>query len=232
MNIQEYCLIPKKIVKDILNKNSDKNITPVSLVNKPELLNKKQGVVSRHNLPDLDEEISSLFSSPIKIKKAKNIYFWIKNNSPEIEISPNGNLIKPLEGVNILNFLKDILSGVKNFHKDKLEKYRIFIALLNLPKEFLENEKIRNFIYSYEKIDNKRKFSTETEDNENIVSNEDDEAPRSIKKFRKFVKKVKLRQPDFFPKETRSMKKSNSKSMENIGSGYNRKKLKQKWINY
>ena len=101
MNIQEYCLIPKKIVKDILNKNSDKNITPVSLVNKPELLNKKQGVVSRHNLPDLDEEISSLFSSPIKIKKAKNIYFWIKNNSPEIEISLNGNLIKPLEGVNI-----------------------------------------------------------------------------------------------------------------------------------
>ena len=232
MNIQEYCLIPKKIVKDILNKNSDKNITPVSLVNKPELLNKKQGVVSRHNLPDLDEEISSLFSSPIKIKKAKNIYFWIKNNSPEIEISLNGNLIKPLEGVNILDFLKDILSRVKNFHKDKLEKYRIFIALLNLPKEFLENEKIRNFIYSYEKIDNKRKFSTETEDNENIVSNEDDEAPRSIKKFRKFVKKVKLRQPDFFPKETRSMKKSNSKSMENIGSGYNRKKLKQKWINY
>ena len=39
MKIQEYCLIPKKIVKDILNKNLDKNITPVSLVNKPELLN-------------------------------------------------------------------------------------------------------------------------------------------------------------------------------------------------
>ena len=43
-NIQDYCLIPKKIVKDILNRNSNKNITSISLNNKPELISKKQSI--------------------------------------------------------------------------------------------------------------------------------------------------------------------------------------------
>ena len=93
-NIQDYCLIPKKIVKDILNKSSNKNITSISLNNKPELISKKQSIDLKYNLPDFDVEISKLFVSPLKIKKAKNIYIWIKNNSPEIEISLNGNVLK------------------------------------------------------------------------------------------------------------------------------------------
>ena len=230
MNIQDYCLIPKKIVKDILNKNLNKNITSVSLNNKPELISKKQSIDLKYNLPDFDIEISNLFFSPLKIKKAKNIYLWIKNNSPEIEISSNGNLIKPLEGVNILTFLKDILSQIKTFQRDKLEKYRIFIALINIPKEFLENQTIRNFIYLDEKIDNKRKLSSEidSEDTEN-TQDEDGSSPQTIKKFKTFVKKVKRGQSEIFPRETRQAKKK--LNLENTGSGYN-KKLKQKWINY
>ena len=229
-NIQDYCLIPKKIVKDILNKSSNKNITSISLNNKPELISKKQSIDLKYNLPDFDFEISKLFVSPLKIKKAKNIYLWIKNNSPEIEISSNGNLIKPLDGINILTFLKDILSQIKTFPRDKLEKYRIFIALINIPKEFLENQIIRNFIYLDEKIDNKRKLSSEidSEDTEN-TQDEDASSPQTIKKFKSFVKKVKRGQSEIFPRETRQTKKK--LNLENIGSGYN-KKLKQKWINY
>ena len=228
-NIQDYCLIPKKIVKDLLNKNLNKNITSVSLSNKPELISKKQNVDLKYNLPDLDIEISNLFFSSLKIKKAKNIYLWIKNNSPEIEISSNGNLIKPLDGFNILTFLKDILSQIKTFPKDKLEKYRIFIALINLPREFLENQTIRNFIYTGEKIDNKRKLSSETDSEDTGDTQDEDGSPQTIKKFKTFVKKVKHGQSDIFSRETRGAKKK--LNLENIGSGYN-KKIKQKWINY
>ena len=228
-NIQDYCLIPKKIVKDLLNKNLNKNITSVSLNNKPELISKKQNVDLKYNLPDLDIEISNLFFSSLKIKKAKNIYLWIKNNSPEIEISSNGNLIKPLDGFNILTFLKDILSQIKTFPKDKLEKYRIFIALINLPREFLENQTIRNFIYTGEKIDNKRKLSSETDSEDTENTQDEDGSPQTISKFKTFVKKVKRGKSDIFPRETRHAKKK--LNLENIGSGYN-KKLKQKWINY
>ena len=228
-NIQDYCLIPKKLVKDLLNKNLNKNITSVSLNNKPELISKKQNVDLKYNLPDLDIEISSLFTSSLKIKKAKNIYSWIKNNSPEIEISSNGNLIKPLDGFNILTFLKDILSQIKTFPKDRLEKYRIFIALINLPKEFLENQTIRNFIYTGEKIDNKRKLSSEIDSEDTGNTQDEDESPQTISKFKTFVKKVKRGQSDIFSRETRAAKKK--LNLENIGSGYNKKK-KQKWINY
>ena len=230
MNVQKHCLIPKKIVNDIINKNSDETDNSNPLNSAPVVINKKQSIFSEKILPDLNEEISSLFTSPIKIKKAKNIYLWIKNNSPEIEISSNGNLIKPLDGINILTFLKDILSQIKTFPRDKLEKYRIFIALINIPKEFLENQIIRNFIYLDEKIDNKRKLSSEidSEDTEN-TQDEDASSPQTIKKFRSFVKKVKRGQSEIFPRETRQSKKK--LNLENIGSGYN-KKLKQKWINY
>ena len=158
MNVQEYCLIPKKIVNDIINKNSDEIDNSNPLNSAPVVINKKQSIFSEKILPDLNEEISSLFTSPIEIKKAKNIYLWIKNNSHDIEISSNGDMIAPLKDINILDFLKDILSGIKNFTYDKLEKYRIFVALLNLPKEFLQNETIHNFIYSDEKKNKKKVF--------------------------------------------------------------------------
>ena len=79
-------------------------------------------------------------------------------------------MLKPLSGINILDFLKDILSAIKSFPKDKLEKYKIFIALLNLPKEFLENKKILDFIYPHEnvaRLELKRKHESES-DNEII----------------------------------------------------------------
>ena len=81
-----------------------------------------------------------------------------------------------------------------------------------------------------EKIDNKRKLSSEidSEDTEN-THDEDASSSQKIKKFRSFVKKVKRGQSEIFPRETRLSKKK--LNLENIGSGYN-KKLKQKWINY
>ena len=70
MNVQEYCLIPKKIVNDIINKNSDETDSSNPLNSAPVVINKKQSIFSEKISPDLNEEISSLFTSPIRIKKA------------------------------------------------------------------------------------------------------------------------------------------------------------------
>ena len=46
MNVQEYCLIPKKIVNDIINKNSDETDNSNPLNSAPVVINKKQSIFS------------------------------------------------------------------------------------------------------------------------------------------------------------------------------------------
>ena len=71
MNVHEYCLIPKKIVNDIINKNSDEIDNSNPLNSAPVVINKKQSIFSEKILPDLNEEISSYLLRQLKLKKPK-----------------------------------------------------------------------------------------------------------------------------------------------------------------
>ena len=150
MSVEAFCIVPKKIMEDFTNRSLLNNENPEVNENSI-LLDKKQKPFSEKKLPDLSIEISNLFLSGVKVKKAQEIYSWVLNNASEvIEISATGEILRPIKDINILVFLKDILSATKHFPKEKLEKYRIFSALINIPKLYLQNQKILNFIYPHE----------------------------------------------------------------------------------
>ena len=135
MSIQELCLIPKSIVEKLM---PEKPPVTNNTSDKIQILREEKKLFSSKNhKSDLTLEISKIFTSKNKTQKALNVYSWIINNTPDIEIGENGQLIKPLKQINIFDFIKDVYSTNKNFTKDKLDLYKIFIAWINLPSDFL-----------------------------------------------------------------------------------------------
>ena len=260
MSIQEFCIIPKQIV-DRLSLPSKSTLNDTS--DKIKILEKKTSVYpNENNKLDLSLEISKLFTSKNKIKKALNVYSWMINNVPDIEISSNGQLIKPLKQINIFDFFRDIYSTNKHFSKDKLEIYKIFIAWTDLPNEFIDNVKIKNYVFSEVKNNISRinpikrklpfpnirnpkikKTNTDTDDGSNVDNNEDydgadddlnegESSPVTISEFNKLIKDVKS--SPYLTERQRSKLRS-SKKRKGFGNIFHANKypsLSLKWINY
>ena len=75
MTLEQFCIVPKKIMEDFANRSLVNNENPEVNENSI-LLDKKQKPFSEKKLPDLSIEISNLFPSAVKVKKAKEIYSW------------------------------------------------------------------------------------------------------------------------------------------------------------
>ena len=208
MSVQELCLIPKSIVEKLI---PSKPLVANDTSDNIKILEKKTNIFpSKNHKSDLTLEISKIFTSENKSQKALNVYSWMVNNTPDIEISANGQLIKPLKQINIFDFIKDIYSANKKFKKDKLELYKIFIAWIDLPSTFIDNITIKNYAFSEIKNKNqgtKRKLpfsnarnvkvkkndaETDTDDKEDgNITDEVETSPVSIPEFNKLLKDVK-----------------------------------------
>ena len=141
MSIQELCLIPKKIVNELLNKSKIDPINTISII-------KKQENIFSTKKPDLKNEIKKIFKNQQKYEKATSAYNWFLSNVQGIEINDNGQVINPMKSINILDFLKHIYSESKTFQLDTLKLYKIWIALTDFPEKFVDNSKIKEYAYS------------------------------------------------------------------------------------
>ena len=116
--IQEICLVPKKIIDDVVKKSIINSSNSVSILKRENIVN------SLNSKPDLEVNIKKIFNNnKQKFDKAIEAYSWILNNVPGIDISINGQVINPMKSINILDFLKDIYPGAKNISREKIQLY-------------------------------------------------------------------------------------------------------------
>lgn len=153
MRVQELCLILKRIVDDLLKKPEIKPVNSISITKKQE------NIISNYK-PDLKNEIRKIFKNKRKYNRAIESYLWLLSNVPGIEISENGQMISPMKSINILDFLKHVYSESKSIPSDTLELYKIFVALTDFPDKFIDNLKIKKYVYS--------EFVNPNKDNMNI----------------------------------------------------------------
>ena len=136
--IQELCLIPKSIVDKLQFSN-------VNIIDKKTkmMTNSESGSsADLHNLIKLE------FKSKVKYKKALELYEWILQNVKEFKATSTGDVIAPLSNFNIIQFMKDIFSGVTHFSKDSLNLYKVWVSMVNLPVQFIDNKTIKNNLYA------------------------------------------------------------------------------------
>ena len=141
--VQEFCIIPKKIISNLMDnsyeKNNGDNIS---------ILKREKKTFNDSSNQELKSDIKNIFiNNKVKLEKASNAYLWILNNVPGVEISSNGQVINPMKSINIIDFLKDIYSNAKNISKNKLDSYKIWISLIDFPEKFVDNIKIKDHVY-------------------------------------------------------------------------------------
>ena len=213
-------------VKNKINTNSNQNNTP-----------------SEKSKQNLYSAIDRLFKTPSKNSNAKNLYSWILLNVKDFETTENGNIITPLKNINIFDFMKDIFSKTSYFTSEKLNIYKIFVSIIDLPSNFIENKTIREYIFPNTKIDNvkvnvpltpkyeqgtKRKYHQPSDsDNESVTSPTLTPARAKTMKLEKWVSRAKKQYP------TRLRVRQN---ITGSGSNNNNTNFKKdnvlKWISY
>ena len=135
---------------------------------------------------NLYSAIDRLFKTPQKNANAKNLYSWILLNVKDFEALENGNVITPLKNINIFDFMKDIFSKTSKFTSEKLNIYKIFVSIIDLPSNFIENKSIREYLFP--NIDkpstsfvipkfspNKKRKYMHSTDSDSQLSNSDDD---------------------------------------------------------
>ena len=144
MSIQEFCLIPKKLVESLnLNKSGQNRKENVYI------LNKTTSVLpyikpSEYRI-DLKDQLKTILKS--KFDKGYSLYLWLKENETNLEYMKNGDLIAPISNLNIINFINDAVSKSKSLTQEQMNKYKLFTNIVNLPEYFIENEKMKEYLY-------------------------------------------------------------------------------------
>ena len=182
MSVQELCLVPKTVLESIL-------------ASKEATLLKKDKVTSPfinniQNKPNLESELKNLFTTKIKLDNALNLYNWVYANVKDLTLTNNGNVISPLANFNLIEFIKDVISNTKNVSKDKLNLYKVWVAIIDLPIDFIKNDFIKNYIFPnhhFESSDstspnpNKRKLTFDNPINSPKREKVDNKIPLAVK---------------------------------------------------
>ena len=245
MIVQEMCIIPKNIVDNIIESKEvnilRKNVMPT--------LSHKQNV----NEINLEVDLKKIFKTKNKLEKALDLYSWILRNVQDLELQSNGNILSPIKNINLLNFIKDVYSNSKNFSKDLLNLYKVWVSYINLPDRYIENPTIKNYLFP-NKADNeneiieapknrinKRKVSfsdptniskKEKRELENVKNKSlNIEISPDTKKTERYINK-KFKETFGTPVKTRSASSSKNEVFSGHGVIFTKKKPVFKWINY
>ena len=140
--IEEYCLVPKGIIKSLISKENEIFIKEKNISQQP-------FVSSEDYKPSLSIQLNKLFKTKDKKEKALSLYSWIIDNVEGIEYLPSGELLSPMKGINLLDFIKDVHSSVKTFPKEILDKYKVFSSLIKLPNYLIDNDQIGTYLYPH-----------------------------------------------------------------------------------
>ena len=230
--VQELCLIPSNLVNDILNSDTSvaANIKKTDFVS-------NNNFTKRENLYPI---IKSVLKTKVKLDKANNLYSWILKTYPEFEVSPSGDVIQPMKNINFLDFLRDIFSNSSQISKEKLNLYKIFTSIIDMPHYYVDNKLIKNYLYpnltkneiSFSKPNLKRKkeeeeelqLSENDEINMNLYDSDDDAFMRKPAKSQKKVSNSKdvKKLENFINKEykiTTPIRRASARKHNKTGSG-------------
>ena len=144
MSVQEFCLIPQKIVENFnLNQRGENNKNNVYLVSK-NISTLPYSNPSEYN-SDLKEPLKSILKT--NFDKGYTIFLWLKDNEKNFQYLKNGDLLAPITDLNILTFINDAVSKTKSISKDQMNKYKLFVSLTNIPEYLILNTKLREYLY-------------------------------------------------------------------------------------
>ena len=144
MSVQEFCLIPKKIVEDLnLNQTVENNKNNVYLVSK------KISTLPYSNPSEYNSDLKDPLKSILKTNfdKGYTIFLWLKDNEKKFQYLKNGDLLAPITDLNILTFINDAVSKTKSISKDQMNKYKLFISITNMPEYLILNTKLKEYLY-------------------------------------------------------------------------------------
>ena len=231
--IKELCLVPRYLVDKCFK--SDVNIIDKKNIGNSELVNDSE----KNNLYD---EIKTVFKSKVKYDKVIETYKWIINNIEDLQTLKNGEVISPLRNFNLIQFFKDLYSNANKFSKEKLDLYKIWVSLISLPNNYIENKILKNYIYPNTVSNNltgtlkkdeikieskKRKSEYAYPSNKTKKSKDEDEKNSSITRDEEFINQ----KYDLYTPRKRSLR--SNKKEEIIGSSFFiTKKPKIKWLIY
>lgn len=153
--IVEYCLIPKSLVEKQILKNEEKkeNDNEIAVLRKE--ITKLPYKSPNEYKSSLKEQITKSISKN-KVEKAITLHNWLLENVQGLEYLKNGQLLSPINGLNLIEFIKDIYSNKKIIPEEKINIYRLFSSITSLPEYFIDNKFLKNKLYpNYdEKSDN------------------------------------------------------------------------------
>ena len=69
------------------------------------------------------------------------------HNVKDLRTLKNGEVVSPLQNFNLIQFFKDVYSNKNKISKEKLDLYKIWVSLINLPSNYIENKILKNYIY-------------------------------------------------------------------------------------
>ena len=152
--MREFCLVPKKKM-DALYQSPDlvggqrlKTVIPLTPQNKKKI---KKKTVKKNSLPlperkqagvpDLENLIDLQFPSSTN-RYAKAFLNLFKNNN-FITWNEMGDLKTPIQGFNIINMLKKLISDKSNIEINELPFYKIILSSVGSPYDFIKNVNAR-----------------------------------------------------------------------------------------
>ena len=103
--IQEFCLVPKKIVDDFKINRKDKHEDKVHIINKK--TSYQPYVTANEYTTDLKDQLKSVLKT--KFDKGYSLYIWLKENEKDLEYLKNGEMIRPVSNINLIHFINTAL---------------------------------------------------------------------------------------------------------------------------
>ena len=101
--IKEYCLVPKSIADKIMINKEDKDF---------HIINRFSETSDNNSEDQLNlEELIKKNIPKTKHEKSLSFYNFLRN-IPILEYLPNGELIAPIKNINLIEFIKDVVSNV------------------------------------------------------------------------------------------------------------------------
>lgn len=241
--IVEYCLVPKTLVEKQNLKNDEEKINDNEIAILKKEVTKLPYKSPNEYRSSLKEQITKSVSKN-KVEKAITLHNWLLENVQGLEYLKDGQLLSPINGVNLIEFISDIYSNKRIFPEEKTNIYRLFSSITSLPQYFIDNKFLKNKLYpNYdEKIDNDtisetRKRKLDFPSPENISKKIKKKIESKIKDEEKFIDKYYMERVET-PKKIMNLrsrvprKGASQKKILKLVTIKKPSLTKKSWINY
>ena len=154
--IKEFCLVPQTIINNLKLNQTNQNVE-----DKIRVIDKKTSFLPYTDPSEYRIDLKDQLRSTLKTKfdRGYALYLWLKENEKHLEYLKNGDMITPISNINLISFINNSVSKTKSISQDNLDKYKSFVNMVNLPEYFIENTKLKEYLFpnavSFKKDSNK-----------------------------------------------------------------------------